>query len=345
MISPQRSADGSGFFSEVMEYQLDYLRCIDPNYKSFIDPIAIRRMSRLIRMGIASARLSLADAGISMPDAIITGTGLGSVEDTEKILHGLLAGEQLLNPTPFIQSTYNTISSQIAIHLKCTAYNSTYVHRSFSFESGLQDGMMQLQEGNGHNMLVGGIDEMTLNHLTIIRRLGMWKKTPESNLALLNHATPGMLAGEGAGFFTLSDQKSEQTYAQLHQVVTLFKPGNSEFLADKIAHYLKKQNIEPSDVDLVLSGIAGDQTQDHVYYQLANTLFSQTALGYYKHLCGEYHTASAFGLWVASNILKHQIFPTILKVGENEPKQLQNILLINHWNNVNVSFMLVSKVD
>ena len=102
LISPQRTAETKEFLKEIMEYNADYLRCVEPGYKTFIDPIQSRRMSRLIKMGITAAKMSVADAELAMPDAIITGTGLGSVEDTEKILGDITNEERLLNPTPFI---------------------------------------------------------------------------------------------------------------------------------------------------------------------------------------------------------------------------------------------------
>src|SRR5437763_640239 len=119
LISPQKTAETPDFLAEIMEYDTDYLKCIEPpSYKPYIDPLQSRRMSRLIKMGIASAKMCLTDAGCEMPDAIITGTGLGSVEETEKILGTIHLEQPFLNPTPFMQSTYNTISSQIAIQLK-----------------------------------------------------------------------------------------------------------------------------------------------------------------------------------------------------------------------------------
>ena len=345
MISPQKTSDGGGFLSEIIEYNSDYLKCIDPNYKAFIDPIASRRMSRLIKMGITSAKLCLADAGVTMPDAIITGTGLGSVEDTEKILNNILNNELLLNPTPFIQSTYNTISSQIAISLKCHNYNSTYVHRIFSFESGLQDAMIQLNEKTAENLLVGGIDEMTTNHLSIIRRLGQWKMLPESNLGLLNYDTNGALAGEGSGYFLLLSVKNEKTYARLSPVVTFYKPKSTEDIINRIRHYLSTLDLIPDDMDIFMTGINGDKKSDEIYYNLSETLFPGRSLAYFKHLCGEYHTASAFGLWVAANCLKNQSYPEILKVNDREPGRMRNILIYNQLNGVDHSLMLVSTPD
>jgi 3-oxoacyl-[acyl-carrier-protein] synthase II len=342
IISPQKTADGSGFLSEVVENKADFLKCIDPNYKAYIDPMAARRMSRLIKMGITAAKLCLADAGITMPDAIITGTGLGSVEDTEKILNNILNNEQLLNPTPFIQSTYNTISSQIAINLKCHNYNSTYVHRIFSFESGLQDALMQIEEKSAKNILTGGIDEMTMNHLSIIRRLGSWKMSPESNMGLLNYVTNGALAGEGSGYFLLSAEKNEKTYARLFPVLTFYKPQGPGKVMDHIVDFLNSMCLSTNDIDIFLSGINGDKKSDGIYYQVSETLFPGKPLAYYKHLCGEYHTASAFGLWVASNCLKSQSYPAILKVNKRDPDRIRHILIYNQLNGINHTLLLVS---
>ncbi|TSA26822.1 MAG: hypothetical protein D4R67_07155, partial [Bacteroidetes bacterium] len=62
LISPQQTADPSLFLPEVMEYTTDFLTSVDPNYKAFIDPLAARRMSRLIKMGITAAKIALQDA-------------------------------------------------------------------------------------------------------------------------------------------------------------------------------------------------------------------------------------------------------------------------------------------
>ena len=63
-----------------------------------------------------------------------------------------------------MQSTHNTISSQIALHLKCNKYNSTYTQQGISFESGLFDTYLQFKLGkiNGFSC---GHDEMTPNIL------------------------------------------------------------------------------------------------------------------------------------------------------------------------------------
>jgi len=345
MISPQQTLVPGRFPDDVVEYTADFLKCIEPVYKTYIDPIPLRRMSRLIRMGISSARMCLADAGIAMPDAIITGTGLGSVEDTEKILSDISKEEKFLNPTPFIQSTYNTISSQIAIHLKCHNYNTTYVHRTFSFESGLIDGMLQLSEGSSTRVLVGGIDEMTLNHLNITRRIGLWKRQPVNNLQLLNSKTPGALAGEGAAFFLISADRSDHSYARLRNLSTLIDIRGSYRRDQAIRNFLLQNQLQPEDIDFLIVGISGDAVFDPVYHQFASDFFPNTPLAWYKHLCGEYHTSTGFALYTAAQILKSQECSEILLLNHKAPSRLKNILIYNQFRNINHSFLLVSSTD
>jgi 3-oxoacyl-[acyl-carrier-protein] synthase II len=353
LISPQQTTGPGSFLSEVVEHNADYMKCIDQDYKAFIDPISARRMSRLIKMGITSARNCLADAGFpqaprgegtetEFPDAIITGTGLGSVEDTEKILNSISKGEQLLNPTPFMQSTYNTISSQIAINLKCHNYNSTYVHRTFSFESCLLDALMQIEERTADHILVGGIDEMTMNHLNIIRRLGHFKMKPSPALDLLKYESPGAIAGEGSGYYLLSPEKTGNTYATVSGVATFYKPGGTGELGSRIISFLSSLNRRIEDIDIYLSGINGDRETDQIYYRLHETLFTDKAFAYFKHLCGEYHTASSFALWAAANCIKNQYYPGILKVNAIKPDRIRNILIYNQYNGVNHSLILLS---
>ena len=345
LISPQKTVETQDFLSEIMEYDSGYMKCIEPiSYKPYIDPIQSRRMSRLIKMGIASAKICMNESGCTMPDAIITGTGLGSVEDTEKILGTIHLDQPFLNPTPFMQSTYNTISSQIAIQLKCHNYNSTYVHRTFSFESSLQDALLQFAEGTAKDFLVGGIDEMTLNHLAITGRAGHWKKEAVRSLEMLNWDSKGSMAGEGSGFFLLSDSRSEKTYARIRDVKTTYRPDSLDEIKTKTELMLSNAGLKISDVDLVLTGINGDNRTDQFYYNFRKSIFPDSALAYYKHLCGEYHTSSAFALWLAANILRTQTIPDIIRINDKSCDPIRHILLYNQYYNVNHSLILVSSV-
>ena len=135
-ISPQKTWDADLLPDEINKPASDRFYAIEPDYAQFIDAKSIRRMSRIIKLGMGAATIALRQANIKVPDAIITGTGYGCLEDTGTFLAKMIENHEVaLNPTPFIQSTHNTIGSQIALLLQCQGYNQTYAHGAFSFES------------------------------------------------------------------------------------------------------------------------------------------------------------------------------------------------------------------
>ncbi|HEY5368307.1 MAG TPA: beta-ketoacyl synthase, partial [Hanamia sp.] len=81
-ISPQKTFSQVNFLTEVIEYNGTRLRAIEPDYREFIDPKLIRRMSHIIKMGLAASRECLNEGNTNMPGAIITGTAYGSLGDT-----------------------------------------------------------------------------------------------------------------------------------------------------------------------------------------------------------------------------------------------------------------------
>src|SRR5690554_5852114 len=120
---------------------------LSPDYKQYIQGPALRRLSKVLRAGVASAKSCLLQAGEDQPDAIVVGTGLGCLEDTTRFLGQLVENEEsLLNPTPFIQSTHNTIAGQIALLIQCKGYNMTFTQKNLSFESALLDAVMLMKD-------------------------------------------------------------------------------------------------------------------------------------------------------------------------------------------------------
>ncbi|HPS62764.1 MAG TPA: hypothetical protein PLK82_06865, partial [Bacteroidales bacterium] len=232
---------------------------------------------------------------------------------------------------------------QVAIQLKCHNYNSTYVHRTFSFESVLTDALMQIDEGMADTVLAGAIDEMTLNHLQITRRIGQWKQGPVNNLRLLESKTAGALAGEGAGFFLLAATPSPSTYCRIQDVAMGFNCNGSLDKGEFISRFLATNGLTHTDVDLLVLGMNGDSHYDLVYDRFAEQFFPSAPRAWYKHLCGEYHTASGFGVYVAGNILKRQELPDVLCYGEARPDKLVNVLIYNQYQDVNHSFILLRK--
>jgi len=344
-VSPQRTFGEAGFLSDVVEHTGDKLSCVEPEYRQFIDPKLIRRMGRIVKMGVAAALAALREAGIDEPEAIVTGTALGCMEDSSVFMTKLVEnGEELLTPTAFIQSTHNTIGAQIALLLQCHRYNNTFAHRGFSFESALLDALLLLREGEARHVLVGGIDELTTISHRIQTRLGLYRREPVSNLDLFHPVTKGTIAGEGAAFFVLASEPSATDYARFEGVTTFYKPANTTEIEQRIARFLAAHSVELNDIDLIVTGRSGDFQGDAVFESLDSSLFRNKPSVPYKHLCGEYPTATAFALWLAASLLKFQTVPPVLGYVNLRGKRLNHILIYNHHQSIHHSLMLVSAV-
>ncbi len=342
-VSAQPTLTDQGFLTDIAEYTGTRLPVIDPDYKRYIDPKLIRRMSHVIKMGVAAARQCLMDAGTDMPGAIITGTAFGCMEDTITFMTRLVEGnEEMLPPTAFIQSTHNTVAAQIALLLQCHNYNSTYVHKGLSFESALTDAIMLLNEKDADTVLVGGTEEMVDTSFKVLTRLGLYRRKPVSNLQLLSSTEKGTIGGEGAAFVLLGSEPSANDMAKLDALATLYKP--QDIHAD-IKRFMDRHEIDPNDIDLLVLGNNGDIKNDQVYHELEEGIFKNVPIANYKHLCGEYPVASSFALWMAANILKTRTVPPVAMQKDVPVKAPKKILLYNHYQMEYHSLMLVSAVN
>jgi 3-oxoacyl-[acyl-carrier-protein] synthase II len=341
-VSPQNTFNSAGFLTDIVESTGTRLRAIDPDYKQYIDPKQIRRMSHVIKMGIAAAKSCLIQAGVDMPGAIITGTAFGCMADTVTFLTRIVEqNEEMLPPTAFIQSTHNTVAAQIALLLQCHNYNSTFVHKGISFESALFDAMMLLNEQEADNILVGGTEEMIDESFTVFTRLGLYKRGPLSNLQLYNTPGNGTIGGEGAAFVLLTRTESPDNMARLTGLKLLYNPN---YIEAGIIDFLKSHELSINDINLIITGKNGDVRNDSIYKELENSIFKNKALANYKHLCGEYPTASSFALWMASNIVKGGVIPEIVKEGDFELISPKKVLIYNHYQGKYHSLMLVEAV-
>ena len=188
-----------------------YINCIkrhdalEREVKELIPNMNIRRrMSRVVKIGVTTGLDVIADfEEYGSIDAIITSTWLGCIADSEKFLVNIIdSNEQMLTPTPFIQSTFNTVGAQIALIRSLKCYNNTFTHRCVSFESGVIDAMLQLKCCDAKAVLVGCFDELTPTVKAVLDRLKLSKES----------------RGEGAIFFVLTKEKLPCSVAEICDV-------------------------------------------------------------------------------------------------------------------------------
>lgn len=304
------------WMSQPILYKEPYVRSREPNFREFINPMDARRMGKILKRALTTSLCVIKDSTIEHPDAIITGTGLGCIENTELFLHALCHdGEHLLKPTPFMQSTHNTISSLIAIHTKCHGYNTTYSHRDISFESALLDAMLQFQLGKIQSALVGSHDEITPSWYELIKKAGL----------------PNPLYGETSVSFMLTSQK-ENSWCEVADCQIIHTSSRVK-LQKAYEVMLINNELEQNDLDAIMTD-EGPLTQ---------TFFGNIPVLHYKHLFGESFSASGLGFYAAACCLKQKNIPSQLfyHPSGSPVKRFQNILFVGQGQNNNYSLILL----
>ena len=308
------------WMTQPIEYQQLFNRSIDPSFKDYISPIEARRMGKILKRAIATSKEAIKASGLETIDAIITGTGYGCIENTEFFLEALSKdGEQMLSPTYFMQSTHNTISSLVAIQTKNHAYNVTYAHKGISFDSALQDAVLQMRLGKINSALVGGHDELTPTFYNILKKGGMMGQDDE-------------MCGEAAVSVVVGT-KNDSHLCKLVNFKMLHKPSMGKLKA--VAADFK--------ADYILTGISGNHHSDAAYIKECHELFGDAKLLKYKHLFGESFTSSGIGFYVAAQCLKAGKIPAHLFVNPQDvtDKKPSNILIFNHSDGNNYSLTLL----
>lgn len=343
-ISPQPTFGLQGLDMEVVHTLENSFRCQVPDFTKYINPVAIRRMSRALKVGYTTAVDCLQQQPALIPDAIVIGTGKGCMADTEQFLHSINDyHETALNATHFIHSTYNQLNGMIALNRKINSYNMTYVHRAFSFESALLDAALLFAEEEANTVLAGAFDEMTDEHFAVKKQWGYWKDEMVNSLDLLRSESKGTIAGEGAAFFILGRTRPEGTAIKIAAVQTMYSPSEEKVQAS-IQQLLVDNDLGLDDIDLFLSGENGDSQYSGAYRQVSG-LFDQGKVAYFKHLCGEYDTAMAFVTWLGIQVLKTQDIPYYIQHPDHpvtKQGDLRHVLIYNNYFGRNQSVILLS---
>lgn len=250
-----------------------YTPSIEPDMRDLISPGVSRRMGKILRRAVATSFTALKAAGIETPGGIITATGVGCMENSEKFLTDLVEyGEECLKPTLFMQSTHNTISSQIAILLNCHGYNNTFSHKGSSFASSLLDGLLKIENSSLENVLVGSFDEVTPFMADIMR-----KTHPEFDKVT-----------EGA-FSTVLSSEGKNSLCVIEDVAVIRRPHIEDI----------EEIIRDNKDGMFYLGVNGNQLNDSNYSEIIDKIGDKNKIGYYHNIFGDGFSAAAFGFYAA----------------------------------------------
>lgn len=266
-----------------------------PDYKKYVLPSSLRRLSPILRMAVAVAKEC--QEAINTPfEAISIGTALGCLTDTEKFLNVVNTVEgDILSPTSFIQSTHNTISGLISLELKNHSYNMTHTQNNISFEMALIDSILCCDEGKSF-VLLGAADE---------------------GIEFLNKLKPIVISKDafvtsGATFFALSKIKSNAEIG----IVACQAKLNKVSIDSEINSFLGNLQIDSAAIDIVYSNCITEH-------------FPSEKMIHYEKFSGLYFTSNAFGVHMAHDWLIEQSKKYALVVNSSCEGGIGLILLRN----------------
>lgn len=272
-----------------VEHTEPYVRSLDPNFRDWLNPLESRRMGKILKRALVTAQKVMHDSGVQQPDAVITGTGLGCIENTELFLDQLCReGEEMLKPTYFMQSTHNTISSLISIHDHLHGYNTTYSHKSVSFDSALLDAFTQLRLGDIQTALVTGNDEMTPTYFSILQRAGYVGQ-------------PGQVAAGETSVAMMLTTDPADALCEIEEVSMSVRDAQQPF----------------APADLLVLGTNGVPQNDQLYREVAQHMPGVETFEY-KRLFGESYTVSGLGVYAAAHLLSQGRAGRVLFVNHSD---------------------------
>lgn len=306
----------------------------EPAYAG-IPPGILRRMGKAVRMGIGAALPIIQQQVV---DGIIIGTANGGMEDCIKFLNQIIDYEEgMLTPGNFVQSTPNAIAAQMGLLQKNKGYNITHVHRGLAFENALLDALMMLKENPHHQYLLGAVDEISDYNYNIDWLDGCFKTEKISNTALYNSFTDGTIAGEGAAMFLVNNQP-ENSLAKINGVHTIHTTDDKE-VKEQLKWFLQQQLPAAQQTDLLLTGENGDARQSKCYIAAESLFDSHTTIARFKHLCGEFPTASAIALWLVCYLKK---LPQHMIKRQGTASAVRHIIICNNYRGLQHGFMHIT---
>ena len=324
-ISPQKTIDDSFLNDDIQSFESNKCLAVEPNYMDLIPLGLLRRMGKVVKLGIGAGLPLLKE--FHELDGIVLGTANGGLGDCFKFLNQIIQYEEgTLTPTNFVQSTPNAIAGNLALMGKRTGYNSTHVNGGLSFESALLGTKMLLEENPNQYYLTGAADELDESNFNINRLLGLYD-------------SKGTSCGEGSAMFILGP-KSEKTIARIRDVDQITYPEKSD-IKKKLQLFLERNKLIESDIDSLVLGYNGTDDLNHWYDEVA-THFSTASVYTFKNLVGEYPTSSAFACWMSAQLLLSGELPDACLKRENGT-QPQRVLIYNHYRGDQHGFILMEK--
>lgn len=301
-----------------------------------------RRFDRFSQLGVASARLAVADAHLDTARedtdriGVMMGSALGGIAHAEhqaRSYHcgGLRAVDANLALTVF----GGAVSCNIAIDLRCTGPNATNAMSCASGTIALGDAFRTIRDGYADVMLAGGaeapLSPLCFGAFAMIRAMSTRNADPATASRPFDRDRDGFVMGEGAAVLVLETRdrakaRGAPVYAEIlgygltndaHHM-TAPKPGGRE--AARAMHLaLADASVAPTSIAYVNAHGSSTPLNDSTETAALKDVFGEHAYalavsgtkGYYGHALG---ASGAFEAAITSLGLSRGWFPPTINL-------------------------------
>jgi 3-oxoacyl-[acyl-carrier-protein] synthase II len=294
--------------------------------KDFIPVMKMRRMNNLSRLGVAAAKLAIADArfepGLTEPSlrGIAMATAFGPVQTSVEYIDEYIAkGAALAPPQLFPESVANAPGSHIAIEQKFEGFNLTFTQRESSALAALSYAASRIASGESQVALAGGVEEVNDIIFGVLDRLHAL--APGDEVARpFDSRRSGLTMGEGSAVLFLD--RAEHAAAP-YAFITGYAIGRdisatlsdwgtgSDAVAATMRRALEDAEISPREVSAVWASANGSIRGDLVEARAIASLFGDAVppVVAIKGAIGEYSGGGAVHLAAAAIAMKQQFLP------------------------------------
>lgn len=313
------------------------LKVIEPSYEGIPNNV-LRRMGKAVRISVGAA-LPLLKEAVRL-DGIVIGTANGGMEDCIRFMNQIIEyDEGMLTPGNFVQSTPNGLAAQLGLSQNNKGYNITHVHRGLSFENALLDSMMLLREFPQNTYLLGAADEISAYNYNVDLLDGWYKKETVANADLYETDSPASIAGEGAVMMLVNTERTG-AIAGIKAIHTMHSENVDDVMA-ALKTFIET-HLKDGGPELLITGENGDNRFLKYYTAAEKLVPAASGILRFKHMSGEYPTASGQAVWLACHIFKTNALAAHMVKKDPAAKAFKNILVYNNYKGSQHSFILVS---
>lgn len=181
----------------------------------------IRRSDKLSKMAVLAASEALSREGMSDSEGrkvgLIVATAFGPHVTTFNFLDDILDyGESSVSPTTFSNSVHNAAASYVAKSFNIQGPTMTVTQFFHSFHQGLRLAQAWLREKRCEQVLVGAVDQVgpVLQYVYDTKL----NAAPDGKIRPFDFSPTYQVPGEGAVFFLVSPEASDQDYCGIEAV-------------------------------------------------------------------------------------------------------------------------------